>query len=108
MSKLSKLNDRFVKRSRNWFETSERLRAAKTVHDQNVWRFIRAFVRYAKAAELKTPKQFLAALKVVAPFIEARTQSRYARVTRAVVRHKPAGVKLKDWVRSQGGLARCG
>ena len=72
-----------------------------------IWKFLRAVVKIARREQLQSRGKIRALLRQLHPDFNGKTLSRYAGVVRAIVRRKPRGVGMADWVKSQGGIAKC-
>jgi hypothetical protein len=90
-----------------WRQRGDEVKKATRARDQAMWRFLRLFLKIARDEGLRRRDDLRKLMKVVAPQLDSKTRSRYVAIARAVLRRKPSGIALKDWIKSEGGLARC-
>jgi hypothetical protein len=93
-------------RARKWIRQVVAVKAANARRERALWRFMRAFVKHAKDMKLRSKPDFQTAVREIAPLKDKKQSARYARILRSVVRGKPRGVSIRDWVRSRGGISR--
>ncbi len=90
-----------------WATLNEQVRRATVERNVAIWKFLRRVVKIARRDRLRSRSKIRKLLRELHPNLDGKTLSRYVGVVRAIVRRKPGGIGIADWVKSQGGISKC-
>jgi len=97
---------RAKRRAREWCEANEDCKRAEQARDEALWACLEDTVHYVERSNFKTPAQVNSAVQEINPQLDSRARSRYTKIVYEAVGARPKDVRLKDWVKSRGGIAR--
>ncbi len=101
------LHARATRFADKWATMNKRIHRATAERNTAIWKFLRAAVKIARRDQLRSRSKIRELLRQLHPDFDGKTLSRYVGVVRAIVRRKPRGINVSDWVKSQGGISKC-
>jgi hypothetical protein len=89
-----------------WNRANADIARATARRDTALWDFIRCAVKLGRAKNLKSAPRLRRLISKLNEGLDSKAVSRYALIVRAVIKLKPKGVRIRDWIKSHGGISR--
>ena len=99
--------EKLTRAATRWSELSDRLRRVSENRNRALWYFVAQVAEVAGTEGFKSRRDIRRLVRRAHPVFDSKTRSRYVRIIRAVVRNKPDGVPVREWVNSHGGISKC-
>ena len=90
-----------------WAAFNKAIKEATEKRDQALWKYIANTVAVLQSRNIRSRRKIRRLVRKTNPSLDAKGASRYSGLLHAIIRKKPKGIAIREWVKSKGGISRC-